>query len=176
MIVSVQIRKAVLGDAAIVTGFNAQLAFETEGLALMRPQLHEGVEAVLADPSRGIYWLAEVNRQVVGQLLITWEWSDWRNGWFWWIQSVYVKSEWRGRGIFQDLYHFIEEQASARPDVCGLRLYVDSHNTRAKAAYERLDLHRTNYELFEVDFRKSSKPPEKRSSTGTINSSFRPRN
>ena len=175
MIVSVQIRKAVPGDAAIVTGFNAQLALETEGLALMRPQLHEGVEAVLADPSRGIYWLAEVNRQVVGQLLITWEWSDWRNGWFWWIQSVYVKSEWRGRGIFQDLYHFIEDQASARPDVCGLRLYVDSHNARAKAAYERLDLHRTNYELFEVDFRKSSTSPDTRSSHGNVNSSFRPR-
>ena len=164
MIVSVQIRKAALGDAAIVEGFNAQLAFETEGVALTRPQLHEGVEAVLADPTRGIYWLAEVNRQVVGQLLITREWSDWRNGWFWWIQSVYVKHEWRGRGIFQDLYHFIEEQAVARPDVCGLRLYVDSHNARAKTAYERLALQRTNYELFEVDFRKSVRTTE-----GTVN-------
>ena len=93
MIVSVQIRRAAVGDAAIVTEFNAQLAFETEGLALTRTQLREGVEAVLADPARGIYWLAEVNRQVVGQLLITCEWSDWRNGWFWWIQSVYVKQD-----------------------------------------------------------------------------------
>ena len=148
-----------MGDAAIVAEFNALLAFETEGLALTRPQLNQGVEAVLADSARGTYWLAEVNRQVVGQLLITSEWSDWRNGWFWWIQSVYVKHEWRGRGVFQDLYQFIEAQAVARPDVCGLRLYVDSHNTRAKADDERLALQRTNYELFEVDFRKRTASP-----------------
>ena len=156
MIVPVQIRRAALGDAAIVAGFNAQLAFETEGLVLIEPQLHAGVEAVLADPAKGIYWLAEVNLQVIGQLLITCEWSDWRNGWFWWIQSVYVRQEWRGRGVFEDLYHFIEEQAAGRPDVCGLRLYVDAHNTRAKAAYQRLAMQRTHYELFEVDFRNKS--------------------
>ncbi|MEY2408359.1 MAG: hypothetical protein QOF48_1029 [Verrucomicrobiota bacterium] len=153
MIVSVEIRRAAFGDAAVVAGFNAQLAFESEGRALAQPQLHEGVEAVLEDPAKGIYWLAEVNRHVVGQLLITYEWSDWRNGWFWWIQSVYVRPEWRGRGVFQELYHFIEKQAVARDDVCGLRLYVDSHNIRAKTAYERLALQRTNYELFELELR-----------------------
>ena len=159
MIVSVQIRRAAPEDAAIVAEFNAQLAFETEGLALTRPQLREGVEAVLADPARGIYWLAEVNRQVVGQLMIASEWSDWRNGWFWWIQSVYVKNDWRGRGVFQELYHFIEQQAAERPDVCGLRLYVDSHNTRAKTAYQRLGMERNNYELFEVHLRQPAPGP-----------------
>ena len=153
MIVPVQIRKAVPADASAVAGFNAQLALETEGRVLDGGLLNAGVAAVLADANRGIYWLAEVNRQVVGQLLITTEWSDWRNGWFWWIQSVFVKPEWRGRGVFQALYHFIEEQAAARPDTCGLRLYVDCHNSRAKTAYEHLGLGETDYELFEVDFR-----------------------
>ena len=157
MIVPIQIRKAAAGDAAVVAGFNAQLAFETEGRSLERAQLDDGVARVLADAARGIYWLAEVNRRVVGQLLITYEWSDWRNGWFWWIQSVYVRKEWRGRGVFQALYHFIEEQAADRPDVCGLRLYVDAHNARAKAAYEGLGMERTSYELFELDFRKPAR-------------------
>jgi len=157
MIVPIQIRKAAPADAAVITGFNAQLALETEGLSLDLSRLGEGVAAALGDPARGIYWLAEVNRQVVGQLLITFEWSDWRDGWFWWIQSVYVKKEWRGRGVFQALYEFTEEQARARADVCGLRLYVDAHNARAKAVYERFGMEHTNYELFEVDFRKASR-------------------
>jgi GNAT superfamily N-acetyltransferase len=153
MIVAVQIRKAVPDDAQVIAGFNARLALETERRLLDARLLDAGVAAVLADSSRGIYWLAEVNHQVVGQLLITTEWSDWRNGWFWWIQSVFVKPEWRGRGVFEALYHFIEEQASANPDICGLRLYVDSHNSRAKTTYHRLGLGETNYELLEVDFR-----------------------
>jgi GNAT superfamily N-acetyltransferase len=153
MIVPVEIRKAGPADASVVTGFNAQLALETEGRLLDPGLLDAGVAAVLADSTRGIYWLAEVNRQVVGQLLITTEWSDWRNGWLWWIQSVFVKPEWRGRGVFQALYHFIEEQAAARPDTCGLRLYVDEENSRAKTAYEHLRHEETHYELFEVDFR-----------------------
>jgi GNAT superfamily N-acetyltransferase len=153
MITPIEIRKATPGDGAVIAGFNAQLAFETEGRTLDRTLLDAGVAAVLEDPLRGTYWLAEVHRHVVGQLLITTEWSDWRNGWFWWIQSVFVKPEWRGRGVFQALYHFIEEQAAARPDTCGLRLYVDFHNARAKTAYEHLGLEETDYELFEVDFR-----------------------
>lgn len=154
MIVPIQIRKATEGDVAVIARFNAQLALETEGRPLDRGLLDAGVARVLADPARGAYWLAEVHRQVVGQLMITPEWSDWRNGWFWWIQSVYVKTEWRGRGVFQALYAFIEEQAAEqRPDVCGLRLYVDAQNTRAKTAYQRLGMKHTHYEVFEVDFR-----------------------
>lgn len=163
MIVPIQIRKAGPGDAPVITGFNGQLALETEELALNGPLLREGVAAALDDPGRGIYWLAEVHRQVVGQLLITTEWSDWRNGWFWWIQSVFVKPEWRGRGVFQALYHFVEEQAADRPDVCGLRLYVDAQNARAKHAYQRFGMEPTNYELFEVDFRKPARPDASRS-------------
>jgi len=155
MIVQIQIRKAAPGDAVVVAEFNAQLALETEDITLNQGQLRSGVDQALGDPGKGMYWLAEVNRQVVGQLMITREWSDWRNGWFWWIQSVYVKKEWRGRGVFQALYQFVEEQAADQPDVCGLRLYVDSRNAAAKAVYQRLGMEHTNYEIFEVDLRKA---------------------
>jgi GNAT superfamily N-acetyltransferase len=155
MIVPIQIRKAASGDAAVVAEFNAQLALETEDLSLNCEQLRVGVDQALNDPGKGVYWLAEVNHQVVGQLMITREWSDWRNGWFWWIQSVYVRKEWRGRGVFQALYQFVEEQAADQTDVCGLRLYVDARNAAAKAVYQRLGMEHTNYELLEVDFRKA---------------------
>ena len=96
--------------------------------------------------------MGERDGEVVGQLLITYEWSDWRNGNFWWIQSVYVKEALRGRGVFRALFAHVEKLAKARKDVCGLRLYMDTHNAPARKTYERLGLKRTNYELFEMDF------------------------
>ena len=158
MILPIQIRRAAPGDAGAITGFNAQLAQETEGRSLPMAPLREGVERLLADPAKGFYWLAEVKGQIVGQLLVTYEWSDWRNGWFWWIQSVFVRKEWRGRGVFEALYEFVTAQAAERPDVCGLRLYVDTDNARAKRVYERLGMTRTDYELYEVDFRRTPGP------------------
>ena len=155
MIVQIQIRKAAPGDAAVVAEFNAHLALETEDITLNQAQLRNGVDQALADQVKGVYWLAEVNHHVVGQLMITQEWSDWRNGWFWWIQSVYVRKEWRGRGVFQALYQFVEEQVAEQSNVCGLRLYVDARNAAAKAVYQRLGMEHTNYEMFEVDFRKA---------------------
>jgi len=110
----------------------------------------------LSDHAKGAYFIAETETEAVttitGQLLITYEWSDWRNGNFWWIQSVYVVEAFRGQGIFRALFNHVDQLAKARKDVCGLRLYVDAHNNAARKTYERLGMKRTNYELFETDF------------------------
>jgi GNAT superfamily N-acetyltransferase len=136
--------------------FNAQLAQETEALALDTALARRGIEDVLADSSKGSYWLAEVNGAVVGQVLLTTEWSDWRDGFFWWIQGVFIKKEWRGRGVFHALFEFVHEQAGEHPDVCGVRLCVEARNTRAKRVCESLGMERTHYEVYEMDFRKAS--------------------
>ena len=152
MILPIQIRKAAPEDAEVIVEFNVRLARETEDRELDRAVLRRGVEQLLADPGSGFYWLAEVKGQVVGQLLLTYEWSDWRSGWFWWIQSVYVRQDWRGRGVFAELYQFVEQQAADRPDVCGLRLYVEGDNARARRTYERLGMQPTTYLVYEKDF------------------------
>ena len=153
MSTAILIRRSNPADASIVAEFNALLAQETEQLALDRVGLRAGVEAVLGDASRGIYWLAMADGEVVGQLMITFEWSDWRNGFFWWIQSVYVRQDWRGRGVFRALYEHVHREAKSRGDVCGLRLYVEHENQPARKTYERMGLRATSYDFYEVDFR-----------------------
>ncbi|NBV20869.1 MAG: GNAT family N-acetyltransferase [Proteobacteria bacterium] len=148
----IPIRSAVVVDAAVIARFNRAMALETEGRKLSPPRVLRGVRALLADAAKGTYYVAEADGAVIGQLLITYEWSDWRNGNFWWIQSVYVTPEWRGRGVFKALHAHIEQLARKRKDVCGLRLYVDDHNTKAKEVYARLGLKATHYELWETDF------------------------
>jgi len=129
---------------------------ETEQRRLDPDRVRAGVAALLADAAKGIYFVAETEVNgapaVVGQLLITYEWSDWRNGNFWWIQSVYVAGDSRSQGVFRALFEHVRALATARPDVCGLRLYMDAHNGRARQAYERLGWERTSYEVFEIDF------------------------
>lgn len=147
-----KIRQATPRDAKVVAEFNALMADETEHRMLKRKVLLRGVRGVLNDRARGIYYLAEIDNEVVGQLMVTYEWSDWRNGNFWWIQSVYVKKEFRQRGIFRSLYEHVEKLARKRKDVCGLRLYVERENRRAQATYEKLGMKRTVYEMFEKDF------------------------
>ncbi len=132
------------------------MAWETEKRQLNSERVKAGVIGLLRDPAKGSYFLAEVKtvsgRAVAGQLLITSEWSDWRNGYFWWIQSVYVAEAFRGNGVFPALFGHIQALARTRPDVCGLRLYMDSHNERARQAYERLGLKLTNYQIFELEW------------------------
>jgi len=149
---NITIRPATIADAAIITRFNELLAVETENIALEHSRLLTGVEQLLRDPAKGFYILAEADNAVVGQTMITYEWSDWRNGVFWWIQSVYVEKASRGTGIFKALFEYIRVLAAASGNVCGLRLYVDVHNARAKQTYERLGMNASHYELYETDF------------------------
>jgi GNAT superfamily N-acetyltransferase len=146
------IRQATPNDAAIIARFNALMAVETESKTLDAELLQKGVEALLADPSKGLYFLAESEGRVVGQTMITYEWSDWRNGTFWWIQSVYVAKEARGTGVFKALFEYIHSLATSRPDICGLRLYVEENNTRARQTYERLGMKHSHYRMYEMDF------------------------
>ena|ERR1017187_5002040 len=141
-----------MSDAPFIVNCNMCLALETEQRRLDLARVTAGVRALLNDPTKGIYFVAETDGSIAGQLLITYEWSDWRNGNFWWIQSVYVAEPFRGRGVFRALFNHVHALAKAQKDVCGLRLYMDAHNARARQAYVRLGLKRTNYEVFEIDF------------------------
>jgi len=132
------VRPATPADLATVVAYNAALAFESEAKRLDPATLTAGVTAALADPAKGTYTVVEDGGVLVGQCLVTLEWSDWRNGWFWWIQSVYVLPAARRTGVFRDLYRHLEADAAARGDVIGVRLYVERDNARARATYESL--------------------------------------
>lgn len=148
-----KIRKARLTDAVIIATFNRNLAWETEKLRLSRRVVDRGVRALLKDASKGIYFVAVQGGEVIGQLMVTYEWSDWRDGNIWWIQSVYVTSEFRQQGVFRKLFKHVEKLGRARRDVCGLRLYVEKNNRRAHRAYARLGMKHTHYEIYETAFR-----------------------
>jgi ribosomal protein S18 acetylase RimI-like enzyme len=147
-----EIREAVASDAAQIAQYNALLAMESEGTRLAPEVAELGAEAMFADRSRGRYWLAEVDGEVVGQLMLTYEWSDWRNGMVWWIQSVYVHGDFRRRGVFSTLYRHVESLARQEPEVCGLRLYVERDNAHAQSTYEALGMHTTNYLVMQSMF------------------------
>ena len=155
----IKIRTAALTDLPVIADFNVRLARESEGLTLDAARVKAGVKAVLTDPAKGIYYVAEVAGEVAGQLMITYEWSDWRNGNIWWIQSVYVKPEFRRAGVFRALFHHLQSLARTQKDVCTLRLYVHAENERACQSYERLGMTRTKYEIFELDVRKDGEQP-----------------
>jgi GNAT superfamily N-acetyltransferase len=147
-----KIRLATPADVSIVTDFNLRLAEETEQLKLDPPTVRAGVAAVLGDDSKGLYFLAELDGRTVGQVMITYEWSDWRNGNLWWLQSVYVQPDFRNRGVFRALFEHLTELARARNDVAGVRLYMHQDNETARRTYERLGMKRAGYEVFEMDF------------------------
>jgi len=150
-----KIRKARLTDAAVIADFNSRLAWETEALRLNSAVVSRGVRALLKDATKGIYFVAEADGAVIGQLLITYEWSDWRNGYFWWIQSVYVAAKFRSEGVFRTLFGHVQKLAKSRRNVCGLRLYVEKNNRRARQAYDRLGMKHTHYEIYETNFRRT---------------------
>ncbi len=143
------IRSAHPTDRETLIDFNARLALETEHKTLSRDVLERGVDAALGDPDRLRYWVAEYDGRVVGQAAITREWSDWRNGWIWWLQSVYVQMGHRGQGVFRALFRQIREEALSTPDVIGLRLYVEVENHQAQGTYRALGMEPGGYHVFE---------------------------
>ncbi|MDJ0583405.1 GNAT family N-acetyltransferase [Crocosphaera sp.] len=146
---TINVRLAQLSDAEDIASFNQVMAKETEGKILLPDIVFAGVNTLLTNPSQGFYIVAEMDSQVVGCLMITKEWSDWRNGVFWWIQSVFVKQEYRRRGIYRRMYQFIKKLANEKDDVCGFRLYVEQNNTIAQETYKELGMTQLPYLMFE---------------------------
>jgi ribosomal protein S18 acetylase RimI-like enzyme len=143
------VRAATPADAPVVIDFNRLLAEESEGKTLDPGLLAPGVRAALADPRRALYFVAEQDGKLLGQTMVTFEWSDWRNGWLWWIQSVYVRPECRRRGVFRALFGHVEQLARTDPEVVGLRLYVEKNNLSAQETYRRLGMREAGYFVLE---------------------------
>ena len=154
----VTIRAARSDDAAFLAAGNIAMALESEHKQLDPATVRLGVRAVLDDPAKGRYFVAELDGQVVGQLMITYEWSDWRNGTFWWIQSVFVTPGARRAGVFRTLFRHLEALAKGDRSVCGIRLYVERENVRAQATYRRCGLEDGGYRVMEVDYSGAVQP------------------
>ncbi|MBW3538658.1 MAG: GNAT family N-acetyltransferase [Planctomycetes bacterium] len=148
----IHVRAAQPDDAPTIVEFNRRLALESESIALQTATLAAGVAALLADGGKGRYFVACSNGRVVGQLMHTREWSDWRNGDIWWLQSVYVDADYRRRGVFRKLFEHLYGEARRDPTVVGLRLYVETHNRHARETYASLGMREAGYDVMEQFF------------------------
>lgn len=148
----IEIRQAFAADVATIADFNIALCRETEGRELDPATVREGVRRFVSEPARGRYFVALIGGEVVGQTAHTFEWSDWRNGEIWWIQSVYVHPLHRGHGVFRALFAHIKELGGIDNECCGIRLYMERENDNARQSYRRLGLSETGYEVFELLF------------------------
>ena len=148
------VRSAIAADLETLARWAEAMALETEGKTLDAAAIRAGIAAGLADAAKARYLVAERDGTAVGTLMLTTEWSDWRNGWWWWIQSVYVAPDARRHGVFRALYAHVESEARATPGVCGLRLYVENDNARAQATYQSLGMNDARYRVFETAFPK----------------------
>ena len=145
------IRLANKNDVEALVEFNQAMAMETERKRLDPQVLRPGVTAVFDDSGKGFYVVAETDGKIVGGLLVTFEWSDWRNGWFWWIQSVYVLPEFRGRSVYPAMYEYIKRLADDDGNVCGFRLYVEKENEIARRVYDKAGMIETYYRMYEEE-------------------------
>ena len=156
----ITVRRATIEDAHTLADFNRNIARETENLELSPSVILSGVQAVFEKPTRGFYVVAEVRGELLASLMVTTEWSDWRNGELWWIQSVYVTREWRRRGLYRLLYAQVKQLAAQDKRVCGFRLYVERDNHTAQKAYAALGMSETHYKVFEqLLFERDSSSP-----------------
>ena len=144
------IRNATAADIERMAGWAVAMAWETEQKKLDPDTVRKGIRAVFDQPGRGRYFIAERQGEAAGTLMLTYEWSDWRNGDWWWIQSVYVAPEHRRQGVYAALYAYVKQAAEARADVCGLRLYVEHHNANAQRTYESLGMVDAGYKMYEA--------------------------
>ena len=143
------IRRAVLSDSKALAEFNTNMAKETEGIELIPGVIGSGVEAMINNPQMGFYLVVEDAGEIQASLMVTTEWSDWRNGLFWWIQSVYVNQQYRRQGLYRQLYERIKSLAEAEKHVCGFRLYVEHDNYIAQQTYQSLGMKQTSYKIYE---------------------------
>ena len=144
------VRKAIAADADAISRFNQAMALETEGKSLIAKRVDAGVRRLIGEPALGFYVVAADPRDgIVGCLLVTQEWSDWRNGLFWWIQSVFIEAGWRRQGVYRRLYQQVRDLAAVDPQVCGFRLYVEKDNAVAQQTYEALGMAPTGYLIYE---------------------------
>ncbi len=146
------IRLGEIEDLETLVEYNLLLALETEGLKLDKEKVAKGVKRCLIDHNKGVYYVYEKDNKVVGQLMHTREWSDWRNGEFWWIMSVYVHKNYRNKGIFKSLYEHLKKIAKKNNEVCGLRLYVEFDNKKAQKTYKKLGMEKSHYYIFQKEF------------------------
>jgi len=143
------IRRALAQDAAELAEFNINTARETESIELIPEVAATGVRTMIENPQMGFYLVVELDNAIQASLMVTTEWSDWRNSIFWWIQSVYVRPQYRRQGLYRELYTRVKEMAEQEPAVCGFRLYVENENVQAQKAYQALGMSETEYKLFE---------------------------
>jgi GNAT superfamily N-acetyltransferase len=146
---SVSIRTSTIPDIEVIAEFQQRLALETENFHLNLPTVTAGIRAMLNDPSKGKYFIAEVDGEIAGCHSITFEWSDWRNGMVWWIQSVYVVKKYRKSGVFKAMFENLKKIIAEDPTLVGLRLYVDRNNTRAQQVYTAMGMNGEHYSVFE---------------------------
>jgi GNAT superfamily N-acetyltransferase len=146
----IEIRQAILADAITIADFNIALCRETEARELDRATVTQGVKRFVSEPTRGRYFIALIDGEVVGQTAYTFEWSDWRNGEIWWIQSVYVAPQYRSMGVFRALFAYIKKLGEEDTECCGIRLYMERENHSARQSYLRLGFEEAGYEVFEL--------------------------
>ncbi|HBB91222.1 MAG: GNAT family N-acetyltransferase [Bacteroidetes bacterium GWF2_49_14] len=145
----IEIRKADASDAAVIAAFQLAMALETENLVLDAVTVHRGVHAVFDDEGKGFYLVAVDSERIVASLMITFEWSDWRNRTVWWIQSLYVIPEMRRKGIYRQMYAWLRQQVDSNDSIGGIRLYVDKSNLPAQKVYEELGMDGEHYRFYE---------------------------
>ena len=144
-------REGTFSDIETIVKFQKEMALETEEKILLESSIKLGVTEVIRDKQKGTYLIGEYEGDIIGSLLITYEWSDWRNGWFWWIQSVYVKKRWRRKGVYSHQYEEVKKLSFSAGNVCGIRLYVEKENKIAQSVYKNLGMYNTKYLLYETE-------------------------